>query len=80
MREAILHAMRVTIARHGGRPTLDEIAAAAGMTTRTVQDYFTTGAAVESAIIAYLDPDTPADSTSQPDVGTPPDRPRQRRW
>ncbi len=60
MREAILQAMRATIVHHGGRPTLDEIAAAAGITTRALQDYFTTCDAIENTIIAYLDPDAPA--------------------
>ena len=66
MREAILHAMRVVISQHGAHPTLDEVAATAGVTTRTVQHYFTTVAAVENAIIAGLDPDAPAGFTSHP--------------
>lgn len=56
MREAILRAMRELVVENPGNPTLDELAAAVGVTTRTVQDYFTSSVAIEIALIAHLDP------------------------
>ena len=56
MREAILRAMRELVVENTADPSLDEIAAAVGVTTRTVQDYFTSSAAIEVALIAHLDP------------------------
>lgn len=35
---------------------MDEVAAAVGVTTRTVQDYFTSSAAIEIELIAHIDP------------------------
>ncbi len=60
MYEATLQAMREILAHHDRNPTLDEIATALGVTTRTVQDYFTSSAAIENELIAHLDPDRPA--------------------
>lgn len=63
MREAILQATSAILAQRGGRPTLDEIAAIAGVTTRTVRDYFSSSTAIEDELIAHLDPATPANYT-----------------
>ena len=66
MRDTILQTMREMLAHHDSNPTLDEIATAVGITTRAVQDYFTSSTAIENELIAHLDPETPADHPQRP--------------
>lgn len=71
MRDAILQAMREMLVHHHRNPTLDEVATTVGITTRTVQDYFTSPTAIENALIAHLDPDTSTHRCRSPNVHPP---------
>lgn len=78
MRDAILSAAGSLVARHGGHPVLDEVAAATGISTRELQHYFTSGTAIEYALVDHLahttDPWRPVGSVETVgDLGT--DRP-----